>query len=138
MVWMITLEEKYCDAILDGRKKIEVRTRKPKKLSSGDAVLVCKKGSNGLVPFYFVVDSIAMCSPLILWYHNHLQMAIDEKDYFEYTKGKSIVYGLRVRRVFKYEHEVNISDFGVKKAPQWFTSVPCGRTGLIGGSGRRN
>ena len=138
MVWMITLEKKYCEAILDGRKQIEVRTKKPKELSAGDAVLVCKKGSKGLVPFYFVVDSIAACSPRILWSFNHHQMAIDEKDYLEYTKGKSIVYGLRIRRVFKYEHEVNLSDFGVKKAPQWFTFVPCGRTDLIVGSGREN
>lgn len=138
MVWMITLEEEYCQAILDGRKQIEVRTRKPKELSAGDAILVCKKGSKGLVPFYFVVDSIAMTSPLILWNSNHLQMAIDEKDYFEYTKGKLTVYGLRIRRVFEYAHEVNISNFGVKRAPQWFTFVPCGMTDLIIGSGKEN
>lgn len=138
MVWMITLEKKYCEAILDGRKQIEIRTRIPKTIVPGDAILVCMKGSKGLVPFYFVVDIIAACSPRVLWSFNQHQMAIDEKDYVEYTKGKRIVYGIRIRSVFKYEHEVNISDFGVQKAPQWFTFVPCGRTDLIVGSGKGN
>lgn len=138
MVWMITLEEKYCSAILDGRKKIEVRTRKPKGLTASDAVLVCMKGSKGCVPFYFVVDAIAACSPRILWSFNHHQMAIDEKDYLEYTKGRSIVYGLRIRQVYQYAHEVTISDFGIHKAPQWFTAVPCAKTAMIVGSGKGN
>lgn len=138
MVWMITLEKKYCEAILDGRKQIEIRTRIPKTIVPGDAILVCMKGSKGLVPFYFVVDIIAACSPRVLWSFNQHQLAIDEKDYVEYTRGKRIVYGIRIKRVFKYEHEVNISDFGVLKAPQWFTFVPCGRTNLIVGSGKGN
>ncbi|MBQ2673824.1 MAG: hypothetical protein IJG07_03970 [Prevotella sp.] len=138
MVWMITLEKKYCEAIIDGRKKIEIRTRIPKIISPGDAILVCMKGSNGIVPFYFVVDTIGVFSPRLLWSSNHQELAIEEKDYFEYTKGKQIVYGIRIRRVFKYEHEVNISDFGIQKAPQWFKFVPCGRTDLIVGSGRGN
>lgn len=136
MVWMITLEEKYCNAILDGRKKIEVRTRKPKALSAGDAVLVCMKGTHGRVPFYFTVDAIADCSPRILWNFNKHQMAIDEADYWAYTKGKAIVYGLRIRKVYQYGTEVTIHDFGVHKAPQWFTVVSCAKTPLIVGSGK--
>lgn len=136
MVWMITLEEKYCNAILDGRKQIEIRTRKPKALSAGDAVLVCRKGAKGLVPFYFVVDAIAVCSPQIMWSAHHHEMAIDEEDYIKYTKGKRLVYGLRIRHVYQYNYEVNISDFGVQWTPQWFTVVPCPKTPLIVGSGK--
>lgn len=136
MVWMITLEKKYCNAILEGRKKIEIRTRIPRTIVAGDAILVCMKGSKGHVPFYFVVDIIAAFSPRALWYFNHDQLAIDEKDYIEYTKGKRIVYGIRIRKVYKYDHEINISDFGVLKAPQWFTFIPCPKTALIVGSGK--
>ena len=136
MVWMITLEKKYCYAILDGRKLMEIRTRIPKALRAGDAVLVCMKGSHGLVPFYFVVDAVAACSPHTLWTTNCQYMAIDEADYLEYTKGKSIVYGLKFRRVYQYAIEVTIDDFGVHKAPQWFTVVPCAKTALIVGSGK--
>ena len=136
MVWMITLEKKYCNAILEGRKKIEIRTRIPKTIIAGDAILVCMKGSKGLVPFYFVVDLIAAFSPRALWIFNHQQLAIDEKDYLEYTKGKRIVYGIRIQKVYQYDHEINISDFGVLKAPQWFTLVPCSKTALIVGSGK--
>ena len=136
MVWMITLEEKYCYAILDGRKKIEVRTRIPKALSAGDAVLVCMKGTHGHVPFYFTIDAIAACSPRILWNFNKHQMAIDEADYWAYTKGKNTVYGLRIRKVYQYVSELTIDDFGVHKAPQWFTVVPCAKTAMIVGSGK--
>ena len=136
MVWMITLEKKYCDAILEGRKGFELRTRIPKNLAAGDTVLVCQKGSKGVVPFYFVVDSIAVCSPQVMWSVHHHQLAIDVNDYLEYTKGRRLVYGLRIRRVYRYSYEVNISDFGVDKAPQWFWVVPGGKTPLIVGSGK--
>ena len=122
-VWMVTLEEEYCNAILDGRKEFELRTRIPKYLAAGDAILVCKKGSKGLVPFFFVVDAIAACSPRIMWSVHHHQLAIDEKDYLEYTKGRSLVFGLHIGYVYRYDHEVNISDFWVQKPPQWFTQV---------------
>lgn len=136
MVWMITMEKKYCEAIVDGRKKVEVRTRIPKAIDAGDVVLVCMKGSEDLVPFYFVVDMIEVFFPRLLWALNHRQLAIDEKDYIEYAKRKRMVYGIWIKRVFKYEHEVEISDFGIIKAPQWFMRVPCGRTALIVGSGK--
>lgn len=133
---MITLEEKYCKAILDGRKKIEVRTRIPKALTPGDAVLVCMKGSKGKVPFYFTVDAIICCSPRLLWFSCHNQLAIDERDYLEYIKGHSRMYGLRIRQVYQYIPDEDISTFRVNKAPQWFTCVPCARTALIVGSGK--
>lgn len=138
MVWMITLEEKYCKAILDGRKKIELRTRIPKALTSEDSVLVCMKGSKGKVPFYFTIDSIICCSPRIMWFTCHNQLSIDEKDYLEYIKGRSRLYGLRIGHVYQYFNEVNITDFRVSKAPQWFTAVPCARTALVVGSGWGN
>ena len=122
-VWMITLEEKYCKAILEGRKKFELRTRIPKDLAASDAILVCKKGSKGLVPFFFLVDAISICSPQIMWSLNHRRLAIDVKDYLEYTKGKSRVYGLRIGYMYRYDHEMNISDFWVQKPPRWFTQV---------------
>lgn len=123
MVWMITLEAKYCRAILAGTKKVEVRTRIPGECEVGDAVLVCMKGSNGVVPFYFVIEYIYERSPGHLWSSLHDEMAIDEKDYLEYTKGRDSVYGLRIRCVCEYICEKHISLFGVKKAPQWFTAV---------------
>ena len=136
MIWMITLEKKYCNAILDGRKKFELRTRIPKNLAAGDTVLVCEKGSKGIVPFYFVIDAIAVCSPLVMWSVYHHRLAIDEADYLKYTKGRKFVYGLRIRYVYRYNYEVNISDFGVPRAPQWFSVVPCGKTALIVGSSK--
>ncbi len=123
MTWMITLEEEYCNAILDGRKKIEVRTRIPRTLVAGEAILVCMKGSKGRVPFYFVVDIIVAFSPKALWFLKKDQLAIDEKDYLEYTKGQSVVYGIFIRTVCKFDNEENISKFGVLKPPQWFTEV---------------
>lgn len=134
MVWMITLEKKHCEAIIDGRKKIVIRKTIPKNVAAGDAILVCMKGSKGRVPLFFEVDIIAYFSPKVLWAFDEHQLAIDKKDYFEYTKGKNIVYGIRIRRVYRYNHEVNISDFGIQKVPQWFTYVPCGGTALMVGS----
>lgn len=123
MTWMITLEEEYCNAILEGRKKIEVRTRIPRTIVAGDLVVVCMKGSKGRVPFFFEVDCVVAFSPKALWVFNKHQLAIAEKDYLEYTKGRSVVYALHIRYVYRYKRLLTISDFGVRKAPQWFTEI---------------
>lgn len=123
MIWMITIEEKYCNAILDGRKKIEIRTRIPGALSAGDLILVCMGGSKGCVPFFFVIDSVVAFTPTALWMFNKHQLAIDEKDYLEYTKAHGVVYALHIGFVYRYARLRTIYDFGVRKAPQWFTKV---------------
>ena len=123
MTWMITLEEEYCNAILEGRKEIEIRTRIPRTLDAGDIIQVCMKGSKGRVPFFFVVDCVVAYSPRALWVFNKHQLAIDEKDYLEYTKGQSVVYALHISYVYRHKRLFTISDFGVRKAPQWFTEV---------------
>lgn len=123
MIWMITLEEEYCNAILDGRKKIEIRTRIPGALAAGDPILVCLKGSKGRVPFFFVIDSVVAFTPQALWSFNKHQLAIDKKDYLEYTKGQGVVYALHISFVYRYERSFTIYDFGVRKVPQWFTEV---------------
>ncbi len=120
MVWMITLEKKYCDAILEGRKTIEVRTRIPRALVPGDYVVVVEKGTKGRVVFSFDIDCLITSTPDLLWKNYKGTMAIDEIDYLAYTKGKYRVYGLCVRKVYKYTVDLTMEDFGVYRAPQWF------------------
>ena len=123
MVWMITLKEEYCNAILEGRKGIVIRTRIPRTLVAGDTIMVCMEGSKGRVPFFFVVDCVVAFSPKALWTFNKHELAIAEKDYLEYTKGQSVVYALHINYVYRYDRLWTISDFGVRKEPQWFTEV---------------
>lgn len=123
-MWMITLEKRYCQAILDGRKKIEVRTRLPRDIAARDIVLVCMKGTNGHVPFSFEIDAVGIFYPNILWDLYQQQLAIEKTDYLAYTKGRPVIYGLHIGQVNRYGEGVTIDDFGVNRSPQWFTKVP--------------
>lgn len=123
MIWMITLEKKYVDAFMSGKKKIELRTRLPKNICSGDIILCAESGTNGQVVFLFKVTKIYKGSPQFLWglYRNYL--CIDIGDYIAYTIDRKNVYGLYVEKIKKIPQGITVADFGLSKSPQWFASI---------------
>lgn len=123
MVWMITLEKKYVDAFLSGKKKIELRTRLPKNICFGDIVLCAESGSNGQVVFWFEVTEIYRGSPQFLWGQLRNYLCIDIGDYIAYTIDREKVYGLYVEKIKKIPQGITVADFGLSKSPQWFASI---------------
>ena len=123
MVWMITLEKKYVDAFLSGKKKIELRTRLPKNISFGDIILCAESGSNGQVVFWFEITKIYKGSPQLLWEMYRKYLCIDIDDYIAYTKDRKNVYGLFLEKIRKIPQGITVADFGLSKSPQWFASI---------------
>lgn len=134
MWYAITLEKKYADAILEGRKLMELRTRIPKGIGSKDYIVVCVKGTKGKIACWFSIESVAECSPLIMWQRNSHVLCIDKTDYDAYCKGHSVVYGLRIHAVYSTLMDLCVDDFGLPKAPQWFSVVNDYPKRLLAGS----
>lgn len=123
MWYAITLEKKYADAILEGRKLIELRTRIPKGIKSKDYVVVCAKGTKGKIVCWFSIGTIIACSCLDMWQSYRHILCIDKADYDAYCKGRSVVYGLSVYAVYSTDMELYVDDFGLPRPPQWFSVV---------------
>lgn len=120
---MITLKEEYADAILDGKKEYEVRTRIPRSLAPGDVIFVHVAGYGDTVLFSFVVNSVDVWSRIGLWNRLWGVLAIKREDYLNYTLGRSRVFAIGISNVNLICNNYKMSYWGVMHAPQWFVEI---------------
>lgn len=123
MVYMITLENDFVQAVKNGKKTIEVRTRIPKKLASGDIILMAQKDSHGRVALRCRVAHILEMHPDQLYINHSYQIYCDYPYYKRYTQGRDKVYGIVLTEIFEFPSTITTQSFFVDRAPQWFTFV---------------
>lgn len=123
MVWMITLHKGFVKSFLEGEKDIELRTRVPKALQPGDIIVVAQSGTHNKVVMRMSVMSVIKLGPGEMFAKYWRGIQLNYLAYHDYTKGHEWVYGIRMCDVAKVEGELHTSDFGIKKAPQWFREV---------------
>ena len=121
--YMISIHRQYFDAIASGEKRWELRTRIPKRLASGDTILICQPKSNGKVVGSFVVDTLWSTHPAKAWAAFREDFAITEDAYATYFAGRSLAYMIGIADVHIFSRPRHISDYGVKVAPMWFTEI---------------
>lgn len=131
MVWIITIKKKYVDAFLSGKKRVEIRTRLPKELCSGDVILCAESGSNGQVVFWFEITKVYGGSPQFIWGQLHDYLCMELDDYIAYTSGRKNIYGLYVEKIKKIPQGITVADFGLSKSPQWFAAVQCDNKNIL-------
>lgn len=122
-VWLISIHRQYFDAIATGEKRWELRTRIPKRLASGDTILICQPKTNGKVVGSFVVDTLWSTHPQNAWAKFREDFAITEDAYATYFAGRSLAYMIGIADVHIFSRPRHISDYGVKVAPMWFTEI---------------
>lgn len=123
MYWAISLHKQYVKSFLEGDKKVEVRTRVPKTLNTGDWVFVIQTDSGGRVVMRMRVRAIWRMSPELLWERMSHSIQVNYLAYAEYFKGKRIAYGILIDEVDPITEEVYFEELGLNKAPQWFSMV---------------
>lgn len=123
MNWCISLRPKYANAILEGRKTIEIRTRLPKCLSREELIFVCVSGSNGMIPFSFRVRRKVLTETYFAWKRYNDLMCISMDDYEKYTTGHDLIWLIEIKDLQVYNPPRNISEFNMKRPPMWFTRI---------------
>ena len=123
MTWCISLKPEYASAIMEGRKKIEVRTRLPKYLSGGDRVFVCVTGTKGKIPFSFKVAWWGMGRPKRTWRLFKKDMCVSLSEFDRYTSGRSWVCLMGIENVQICYHPLSVDELGLKTSPLWFARV---------------
>lgn len=124
MVYMITLENIFVQAIKNGKKTIEVRTRIPKNLSPGDAILIAQKASHGRVVLCCKVSQILEMHPDKLYSNYREQIYCFFSYYRHYTHGRDKVFGIALTDIFVFPDHITTQSFLLERAPQWFTYIP--------------
>lgn len=123
---MITLHKGFVKSFLEGEKDIELRTRVPKALRTGDIIVVAQSGTHNKVVMRMSVLSVIKLTPKEMYRMHGMGIHLEYVDYAHYTIGREWVYGIRTYHVVKFDEELHTSDFGIKTAPQWFREVKKG------------
>lgn len=119
MEWACTVKKEYYDAMIEGRKRLEVRTRVPC-IRLGDMLFVCCGNE---------IIQCKVCSVLKMdveraWYLYADKMCIDERKYYSYLQGKDVVFLIGLWVVEKLTDEKRkVFRSVVPKNPQWFSKV---------------
>lgn len=126
MIWMITLHKGFVKSFLGGEKKVELRTRVPKGLHSGDTIVVAQSGTHNKVVMRMSVLSVVKLSPSEMFENYGKEIQINYLAFDDYTKNRKWVYGIKTYNVVEFSEEMHTADFGIERAPQWFREVKKG------------
>ncbi|MGM9813300.1 MAG: hypothetical protein ACI32C_00075 [Candidatus Enteromonas sp.] len=118
---LISIKPEYVTKILDGSKTFEFRKR------------LCKEGVSLMIihstsPMMKVVASAKILgklsrSPRDLWKETKQSAGISYKEYRSYFKGCKTAYAYELGEATIFEPEKNLSDYGIRTAPQSFAYI---------------
>ena len=123
MFWAITLHKQFVKSFLEGEKKVEVRTRVPKALRSGDWIYVIQENTGGKVVMRMRVLGVLKMSPQVLWERRWKEIQVNYLAYSDYFKGRQTAYGILIDIIEPIGMEVYRDELGLTSSPQWFALV---------------
>ena len=118
---MMSIKTEYTDKIFDGIKLYELRKKTLKE--NVDTIIVYSSGKAKKVIGEFKIEKIIKDSPENIWNLGEKVLGIDKKSFFNYFKNSQYAYAIKVKDVIKYNLPKDLSDFGIKKAPQSFCYI---------------
>jgi hypothetical protein len=118
---LMSIKTEYTNKILDKIKLYELR-KKPFK-ENANTVIIYSSGKVKKVVGEFKIDKIIKDSPDNIWNLGEEVLGIDKKSFYEYFKHSKYAYAIKIKDVIKYDTPKDLSDFGIKKAPQSFCYI---------------
>ena len=118
---LMSIRTEYTNKILDKIKLYELR-KKPLN-ENVDTVIIYSSGKVKKVVGEFKIDKIIKDSPDNIWNLGEEVLGIDKKSFYEYFKHSKYAYAIKIKDVIKYDTPKDLSDFGIKKAPQSFCYI---------------
>ena len=112
---LMSIKTEYTNKILDKIKLYELR-KKPFN-ENVDTVIIYSSGKVKKVVGEFKIEKIIKDSPDNIWNLGEDVLGIDKKSFYEYFKHSKYAYAI------KYNIPKDLSDFGIKKAPQSFCYI---------------
>ena len=118
---LMSIRTEYTNKILDKIKLYELR-KKPFN-ENVDTVIIYSSGKVKKVVGEFKIDEIIKDSPDNIWNLGEEVLGINKKSFYEYFKNSEFAYAIKIKDVIKYDTPKDLSDFGIKKAPQSFCYI---------------
>ena len=115
---LLAIKPEFVEKIFNGVKKFEFRRRMPNKVV--DKIIIYATAPVGRVVGEVVVNSIISMSPNKLWNMTQDFAGIGRDFFDSYFSGCDIAHAYVLENVQKYEQPRELSDFGIRAAPQSF------------------
>lgn len=124
---LISIHPRHADAILSGKKTVELRKRVPK-LLDGDRVYLYVTVPRQELAGWFTVSKVLAGSPSWLWTRVSKACCIERFDYEGYFRNAETGHGIIVKKVEKYNSPMPLGDLKKKWPkfipPQSFLYIP--------------
>ena len=115
---IISINPKYVREIIDGSKRYEYRTKVAKK-DIDRLIIYATSPIKKVIGEAEILDVLAL-SPDDLWEETKEFSGIT-KDFFDnYFKNRKIAYAYKLGKIKVYDEPKELSEFGLKSAPQSF------------------
>lgn len=118
---LMSIKTEYANKIFDGIKLYELRKNPLKE--NVDTIIVYSSGKVKKVVGEFKIEKIIKDTPDKIWDLGEEVLGIDKKSFYDYFKNSEYAYAIKVKDIIKYNLPKDLSDFGIKKAPQSFCFI---------------
>lgn len=121
-VALLSIHPRHAEAILDGRKRVELR-RVPVARDTTH-VLVYATAPTQAVVGWFEVDGIDEASRTAIWNQHQFVTGVSRREYRDYFSGASRAFAIRVGRSHRLDPPISLDRLpGVRRPPQSFQYV---------------
>lgn len=121
---MISINPQYVEKILSGEKTYEYRKSMFHDRSVENLLIYEKKPVCKVVAECHIDDVLVMPKH-DLWELTKLQSGITEDFFNKYYGDKEVAKAIKISNVVRYDSPKELSDYGLKNAPQGFVYVDC-------------
>lgn len=118
---LMSIKPKFVKQILAGTKLFELRKRNFK--LEVKTVIIYESSPTKKIVGEFIIDKIIRDTPQKIYLDYSEKLGISKKEYFEYFRNINMAYAIKIKKVIKYEKELTLSDFNIKKAPQSYQYI---------------
>lgn len=135
---IISIRPEFVERIVDGRKSIEIRTRRPR-FCKGDRLWVYEKLPVGHISVRVTVVDVLTLSPVAAWRKHRVAMGVSSCEFWNYVGGRLEIALIRLGDVKVMKSPVSLADIRRSTAafhpPQFFSRIECGRLARRLGNG---
>ena len=118
---LLSIKPQFVEKILSGEKCFEFRKYIPNK-TVNKILIYSSYPVCAVIGEAEVLDTIS-AEPKLLWGMTKNQSGVDSEFFFKYFANKDKAYAYKLGKITKYPIAKQLSDFGVKCAPQSYVYI---------------
>lgn len=105
---LLSIKPKHAINIFDGKKKVELRRKLPRKIKKGDPIVVYVSSPIKKIYGVFTVKKIIQAPVNILWEKVYKKSCISRNEFFQYFSNLEIGYGIVIDEYWVLANPINL------------------------------